>query len=87
MPKSKSKRNNPDYNNLLVQIRLKVKRLEQIAISLNWDLNETLTSSKMKSSNIELSENELLEILQTLNQIEIVFIRINNKFVELKKGY
>lgn len=87
MPKFKSKRNNPDYNNLLAQIRSKVKKLEQIAISLNWDLNETLTSSKIKSSNIELRENELLEILQTLNQIEIVFIRINNKFVELKKGY
>lgn len=87
MPKSKSKRNNPDYNNLLSQIRSKVKKLEQIAISLNWDLTETLTSSKIKSSNIELSKNELLEILQTLNQIEIVFIRINNKFIELKKGY
>lgn len=78
---------NPDYNDLLKQIRSKVKKLEEIAVSLNYDLTETINSSQMLGTNIAMSANELVQILQTLNQIEEVFLRINNRFVVLKRGF
>lgn len=76
---------NPDYNNLLKQIKLKVKKLEEIAVSLNFDLAETINSSKVTERNIRSKQNELLDILTVLGQIEKVFININNTFVDIKK--
>lgn len=76
---------NPDYNNLLKQIKLKVKKLEEIAVSLNFDLAETINSSKVTERNIRSKQNELLDILIALDQIEKVLININNTFVDIKK--
>lgn len=76
---------NPDYNNLLKQIKLKVKKLEEIAVSLNFDLAETINSSKVTERNIRSKQNELLDILIALDQIEKVLISINDTFVDIKK--
>lgn len=81
------KKKNPDYNNLLKQIKQKVRKLEEIAVSLNFDLSDVINSGSIKPLAISGTENELIEIYQILNQIESVFIKVNNKFVELKKKY